>query len=146
MKESKDDDWFIQNKGAELGKGGARTAFECKSNPELIIKEVHMPFPGANFVGFFIWNHVSSTDLAELFAEVTAISTSGKFIAMERCNSLEGGAAGTPVMPDWVRDLWANNFGRNAAGQIKCRDYANVNLSEALAAADRYPREWQRKP
>jgi hypothetical protein len=49
-----DDRWFIANKGTKLGDGGgARHGYECVSDPTSVIKEVHLEFPGANFVEYF---------------------------------------------------------------------------------------------
>ena len=72
------------------------------------------------------------------------MSKSGRFLLMERLDKIDD-ADDTPVLPDWVRDVWPNNFGKNAAGEVKCRDYANVSAGETLAAAERYPAAWQLK-
>jgi hypothetical protein len=41
----------------------------------------------------------------------------------------------TPTLPIWVGDVWHNNFGKNAAGELKIRDYADVDLADTLANA-----------
>ena len=36
------------------------------------------------------------------------------------------------LLPDWVRDARPNNFGINRDGEIKIRDYANIDFRSAL--------------
>jgi hypothetical protein len=141
-----DDSWFIANKGAKLGDGGgARHGYECVSDPTSVIKEVHLEFPGANFVEHFVWNHVSKTALSSSFGEVRAISKTGRYILMERLDNLDvADRKNSPAIPDWVTDVWPNNFGKNAAGEIKIRDYANVALSEVFSAVPPRKRNWQK--
>ena len=139
-----DDNWFESNKGEFLGGGGARTGYACSSDPDSVIKEARGGTPAPNFIENFVWAQIKDTDLAPLFGEVRAMSKSGRFLLMERLDKIEE-ADVTPVMPDWMRDVWSNNFGKNAAGEVKCRDYANVSMGETLAAAERYPQAWQMK-
>jgi hypothetical protein len=44
-----------------------------------------------------------------------------------------------PAIPSWVRDAEWNNFGRNTAGVIKLRDYANPDLAEVLTRETQGP-------
>jgi hypothetical protein len=141
----RDDEWFEANKGKRLGGGGARTGYACTSDPTSVIKEASA-FPGSNFTENLIWAHIKDTDLAPKFGEVRAISRSGRFILMERLDSLpEEDESKAPVLPDWVRDVWPNNFGKNTGGEIKIRDYANVSLGDVLSSAEPYPFAWQLK-
>jgi hypothetical protein len=65
---------------------------------------------------------------------------------MERSDDISPEDAGqTPTLPGWTRDIWLRSFGRNAAGIIKCRDYANAALSEIANPEEDEPfrRAWQ---
>src|ERR1700730_7276544 len=44
-----------------------------------------------------------------------------------------------PKVPGWVRDAWPNNFGVNGAGEIRIRDYANIDLREGLGCDEENP-------
>jgi len=98
--------------GCSTEEGGSRTGFECLSDPDSVIKEVHSGFPGSNFLEFNIWNAASNTSLAPLFGEIRAISKSGFFILMERLDSIGNAQKkATPTMPEWLGDVWPNAFG-----------------------------------
>ena len=130
--------------GDPLGKGGARTGYAHPTDARKVIKVVHGPFVGPNLIEWFVWNWIKDTDLAALFGECFAVSETGKYLVMERLDSIPKDTV-TPTLPAWVRDVWSNNFGQNADGVVKIRDYANVSMSETLAGAPRTPTGWQLK-
>jgi hypothetical protein len=63
--------------------GGSREVFGIRNDANAIIKKVHLPFAGANFYEFFIWNSVRLTKFRPVFGEVKAISKSGRYLMME---------------------------------------------------------------
>ena len=80
-----------------------------------------------------IWTWVRDTHWRKAFGECHAISASGRYLIMERLESLpEGRETETPTLPSFVGDVWANNFGVDQAGVIKVRDYANINMTELV--------------
>jgi hypothetical protein len=79
-----------------------------------------------------------------MFGQIKAISKSGRYLLMERLDNLDqSDKKNTPTLPEWLKDIWLNNFGKNRAGEIKIRDYANVSLEEVLENAPRIRRAWQ---
>ena len=128
----------------ELGRGGARTVYPVDDDGCAVIKKINVPFVGANVMEWHIWCAIRDTDLAPSFGQCKAISESGRFLVMERLDDIsESDRSDTPAMPQWVGDVWWNNFGKNHQGQIKMRDYANVALGEVLASAEKFRRAWQ---
>lgn len=120
--------------GPVIDHGSSREVFCHATESGLVVKRA-INHPGANFVEANIWNAVESKpELAALFGPCVAISESGKFLIMEKLTDLDAAdEALFPPVPDWVSDLLAKNVGKNAAGNLKIRDYGMVNLSETLA-------------
>jgi hypothetical protein len=129
-----------------FAKGTSREVFRVPTNDSIVIKRTLTAFPGANFVEWNIWNAIKQTDLIDVFGACTEISESGRYLVMEYLRDISTNeAADTPTLPDWVTDVKGTTiFGRGLDGKVKVRDYALVNLSEALAAADRWRRPWQK--
>ena len=76
---------------------------------------------------------VRETEWERVFGRCHAISSTGTYLMMERLNNLpEDIRKKLPKLPDWVRDARANNFGMNREGEIKVRDYANIDFRSAL--------------
>jgi hypothetical protein len=140
------DAWFEERIGSQIGKpGGARAVFENTEDSGTVIKKVN-GFPGPNFVEHFMWAQIRRTPHAKYFGRISAISESGKYLMMERLDSLDANEVDkTPTIPDFVRDVWVNNFGKNRNSEIKIRDYANINLGEALSRAETYRHRWQKE-
>lgn len=114
-------------------KGGARQAFNVPSNPYAIVRKVHGKFVGPNVIEWIIWNTVRESKWEKVFGQCHAISPTGTYLMMERLNDLsEAMRPNLPKLPDWVRDVWANNFGVNHNGEIKVRDYANIDFKSVL--------------
>ena len=128
----------------ELGKGGARTVYPVDGDPEAVIKKINLQFVGANVMEWHIWSAIRNTELAPSFGQCKAISESGRFLVMERLDDIsESDRPKTPSMPEWVGDVWWKSFGQDHQGKIKIRDYANVDLGELLASAEKFRRAWQ---
>jgi len=124
---------FEKMLGAPLNSGGARTGFDVPSNPDVVVKKVHGGFVGANVIEWIVWNAVRETEWERVFGRCHAISSTGTYLMMERLNNLpEDIRKKLPKLPDWVRDARANNFGMNREGEIKVRDYANIDFRSAL--------------
>jgi hypothetical protein len=127
-----------------IGEGGARRVYTVRNNPTVVIKQVHLPCTAPNFLEWFVWNWMKDTDLHDYFGECRGISESGRYLMMERLDNIkDADYSATPTVPEWVRDVWYRSFGKNAAGAIKLRDYANVDLADVLVASRRYRRAWQ---
>jgi hypothetical protein len=118
--------------GAPLSSGGARTAFNVPSNFDVVVKKVHVGFVGANVIEWIVWNAVRGSKWENVFGRCDAISSTGTYLMMERLNNLPDITKELPQTPDWVRDAWPNNFGINGKGEIKVRDYANIDFRSAL--------------
>ena len=131
----------------QLGRGGARVVYAVNNDSDAVIKEVHLPFVGSNMMEWQLWCAVKDTPFANLFGECLAISVTGRFLIMERLDDItKSDWPSTPTMPEWLNDLKPGNFGKNAAGHIKIRDYATVQLGPTLAAAPTCRWAWQHSP
>lgn len=116
-----------------LGRGGARIAHPVTGDPNVVIKEVHLEFPGANFLEWNVWNAVKETALKDTFGECFSISMTGRYMIMERLDDLvPADYPNSPTAPSWVDDIMPKNFGKNQAGVIKLRDYAMLCLEKVL--------------
>ncbi len=128
----------------QLGRGTARIVYAVVGDPDAVIKKVHLPFVGPNFVEWQMWQRVKHTKFGSLFGECLAISMTGRFLIMERLDDItQSDWPNTPSMPVWLQDLNPTNFGKNTNGEIKVRDYATVQISSALAAAPTRRWAWQ---
>ncbi len=132
--------------GAAIGGGSSREVFGVKDKPNAVIKKSKPPFIGANMFEFFIWNAVRSGSWKDVFGEVLEISDDGKYLMMERLDSLSSDEyAQTPSLPEWTNDLKPENFGKGVDGKIRVRDYAMCNISEALNSTNTHRYAWQGK-
>src|SRR5207253_2992738 len=62
---------------------------------------------------------------------VKSISSSGRFLVMERLSDLNRSLKGT-ALPVWQDDLKASAFGLTPNGEIRIRDYGTVKLGQLL--------------
>jgi hypothetical protein len=139
-----DDDQFEKIRADLIGRGSSRDVFAATDRKDAVIKRMRIPFVGANVMELFIWNAVTHTKWRGTFGEVLAISKSGKHLMMERLDDIrENDYGSAPAAPIWVHDIQPSNFGKNAAQQIKLRDYAMVRIGEALASQPPYRAAWQ---
>jgi hypothetical protein len=119
--------------GEPLNSGGARIAFDLPSKRDAVVKKVHVGFVGTNIIEWIVWNAVQESKWEIMFGRCHAISPTGTYLMMERLNDLPADKRKKlPKLPDWVRDAWPNNFGINRDGEIKMRDYANIDFRSAL--------------
>jgi hypothetical protein len=127
-----------------VGSGGARRVYTVAGDAGVVIKEVHLPYAGANHNEWLIWNAVRDTELAAIFGRCVGINESGKLLLMERLGDLAPEEwRHTPAVPEWLTDIWPKAFGKNAEGVIKLRDYALLSLPDTLVLAERAYRGWQ---
>ena len=131
--------------GEQIGHGTSRDVFLAKGDNGVVIKKVHLVTPAANFIEHILWNAVRGTKYRDTFGRVHAISVSGRYLMMERLGDIsKADYRDTPDVPDWFNDNQPSNFGKNANGQIKIRDYAIGNLGSALGGARSSRAAWQR--
>lgn len=141
-----------------LGSGTSRAVYAVHGYANLVIKEMKLPFPGANFVEWLVWSaleqmaedisdNTPNSDLQSRFARCYAISESGRLLVMERLTPLSKDDVFPPgEFPHWLNDVKTaafgkdTSFGRDGSGQIKVMDYANVNFYEVLN-----PLNWERR-
>ncbi len=108
--------------GEKIGGGGSRNAYEVKNDPLAVIKVAKLPFPNA--IEWFVSNWVRGTQWESAIGRCYAISKSGLYLVMERLDNItEAQRTETPTVPSFVSDVYSNNFGINAQGEIKIRDY-----------------------
>jgi hypothetical protein len=116
-----------------FARGTSREAFAVQTDPAVIVKRQIIRFPGANIIEWILWNAVKKTPLAGVFAECLAISETGQYLIMERLDDLtKSDWINVPNVPGWLNDKKPSAFGKNSNGDIKVRDYAVVDLDQAL--------------
>jgi hypothetical protein len=132
-----DDEFAKMIASAPFARGNAREVYEVPNNPDVIVKKLVETFPGSNYVEWLVWHAVKSTHLADKFGECIAISESCRYLMMERLNNLEkSDRKNTPPVPVWVRDVKGlTSFGKNSTGEIKLRDYGQIDIAQTLAVA-----------
>ena len=91
----------------------------------------------SNRTEWFIWNEIENEPgVAATLGRCDAMSTSGRFLIMERLDDLTTPEERTlRRYPDWTTDHKTNAFGVNAKGEVKVRDYGMVTLGQTLASA-----------
>ena len=113
--------------------GSSREAFNVLGNNSVIIKKQRIPFPGCNMMEWFIWNAAKDSSLASLFGQCHAISDTGRFLIMERLDTIDPpDLPQLPHVPQWFTDRKPSAFGRAANGTIKIRDYGMIKLAMIL--------------
>lgn len=126
-----------------IGRGGSREVFAVKDDPHTVIKAVHLPFVGANMLEHFLWVGVSETEHRDIFGCVHAISTTGRYLQMERLDDIStSDYPNVPNIPIWMNDVKPENFGKSADGRVKIRDYAISSLGKILSLGGARPVAW----
>lgn len=130
-----EDTKFLPLVGSEIGRSTARVAFEVQGHPNFVIKKALLPGAFSNRVEYLVWQQVADEpNLAAVLGACPAMSFSGDYLLMERLNDLSTSThKAARRAPCWVTDRKPSNFGINASGEVKMRDYAQLNLGEFLA-------------
>lgn len=121
--------------------GTTRRVFGVNGDPETIIKEAKV-FHLANMIEWIVWyslvkmgedivGNTTNTSLINSFGRCWAISTSGKYLVMERLYDLSPDDK-VPNTPVWLNDRKRSAFGRDRNGNVKVRDYGMVEFYSVL--------------
>ena len=118
--------------GSLLSKSGSsRIVYAFKDNDGLVIKEGrNAPF-AANCKEWQIWNEIAGSDMADTFPECHAISTTGKYLVMERLDT-DSAAKQKPATPVWLTDRKSSCLGVSSNGAVKVLDYGQSNDFEGV--------------
>lgn len=116
--------WLIA--GDSLGSGMSRSTYQCKINPNWVIKAEEGAGQFQNILEWQTWQEVKETDFAKWFAPCVHISACGSVLVMERT------APPTPaeypeLMPVFLTDFKRPNYGI-LGGRIVCHDYGTNRL------------------
>lgn len=117
--------------GTEIKSGSSRKVYEYKGEPDLVIKEHGNQPHMQNFTEWFIWIQIQGNTIADSFGMCHAMSTSGRYLVMERLDDLNS-TDSLIAFPAWVTDRTPDALGRNSNGDIKIRDYGNLCLGRVL--------------
>lgn len=127
--------------GKEIARGSSRIAYEYQDDPAFIVKQATTNPPNDNVMEWNIWRFIQKSDLERVFGRIAAVSESGRYIVMERLDSITLSEYGlTPDIPSWLGDVKPDSFGRNASGFYKVRDFGSMRLD----LTDRRRMHWQR--
>lgn len=111
--------------------GSSRRVYLFNGDDDLVIKEGRsLPF-AANKTEWQIWEEIVGTEMADIFAECHAISTTGKYLVMERLDP-DLGNQERPATPVWLTDRKASCLGVSSKGAVKVLDYGQSNDFEGL--------------
>lgn len=111
--------------------GSSRIVYLFNGNDDLVIKEGRSAPFSANRKEWQIWNEICGSEMANIFAECHAISTTGKYLVMERLNTALGNQK-RPATPIWLTDRKSSCLGVSSMGAVKVLDYGQSNDFEGL--------------
>jgi hypothetical protein len=114
---------LIQAEQEPLGTGSSREVFSLPGRADAIMK-VSINSNAANWAEFTVYHALNDQSL---FGRIVSISESGKYLIMECLDDVPG-TGQLPGVPEWFTDRKRENFGIDADGTIKVRDYANIGL------------------
>lgn len=109
-----------------LGEGTTRTVYRHPQDKNLVIKKSKRN-NRSNWTEYLIYDAIHENSSLEcLFAKVSCISESGKYLIME-CLKNAGGK-GIGACPNWYTDRKPDNFGEDSNGAVKILDYGSIKL------------------
>lgn len=117
--------------GARLGNGSSRTVFVYVDDPQFVVKQSIVAPPTDNLIEWSVWAYVRQTSLRKIFGNIVAVSTTGRYLIMERLETITLNDYGaTPDVPTWLADVKPAAFGKSTAGVIKVMDYGSVKFED----------------
>jgi hypothetical protein len=135
---------FERQKDLLIGEGSARRVYGMKKNKELVIKELKTKEQidskdNSNKQEWEVWNKIRNWQRdSALFGKCERISDSGRYLVMERLNDLTA-TDKIPSTPVWLTDRKRENFGKTQDGQIKVRDYGQLDISKVRENSPCHP-------
>ena len=126
---------FENIRGEYFANGMTRVIHNVIGHPELVMKvSLDSGSTAANWNEYLISSSLKdkTEPVAQLMANVEAISATGKYLIMERLQPLNGALRGNKY-PYWLTDRKPDAFGMTATGIVKICDYGNLNLVGILA-------------
>ena len=125
--------------GDKISEGSARSVYQCRLRPDLVVKVENRAGSFQNIEEFNTWEMVRETGQAKWFAPVEYISTCGIAMLMRKTES--GPMFAYPEqMPTFFTDLKYENFGW-LDGRLVCHDYGfnlmrNTGLTKRMRKAN----------
>lgn len=119
--------------GRFIGEGSTRKVFECTLMPGYVIKVEKDSSSFRNIEEFKIWSSVMNTEHEKWFAKIHLMSSSGRFLIMEK--TVPPGPNDWPEkLPPYISDRHRGNFGMVADEKGKyrfvCHDYGHNQMLE----------------
>jgi hypothetical protein len=121
-------------------RGQTRIVYAVAGDDDWVIKESRSDSHASNVNEWKVWTELHGTEMADLFAECRAVSTSRRYLIMRRLEP-EIGNAPKPALPDWLTDRKVSGLGLAPDGSVKVLDYGLVN-GEPGKRADAPLRPW----
>lgn len=123
--------------GEKIGSGVYRDVYECRVNPDLVVKVEIVPEGGwrtfSNVAEMKFWNEYShSKSIARWLAPCEYLSPDGYILLQRRCEPVtRADLKRLPTrLPEFLEDIKLENFGW-LNGKLVCVDYA-INTLEAM--------------
>ena len=123
--------------GTELGSGIARTVYECRLRPDLVVK---VETAGTSFQNIKEWEFWNSwefdKDIRRWLAPCHSISPCGAILMQYRTEPIPSGRF-PAKMPKFLTDMKKSNYGL-LKGKVVCHDYGLVvtEINHTLRKAD----------
>lgn len=128
--------------GARIDEGSSRVAYEYTGDSRFIIKRAIFAPPSDNIIEWSIWRLIRQSPLGDRFGEIFAVSESGRYLVMERLDSITlADYASTPDIPPWLGDVKPAAFGKSASGFVKVRDYGSLKLDVLRLVRNHWQRD-----
>lgn len=113
--------------GVKLGSGEFRDVFECRLNPQLVVKVEIEPDHGwrtfNNVLEYEFWQYVADNkNVRKWLAPIKYRSPDMRLIVQERCERIPDHML-PKTLPSFLTDIKRSNFGL-LNGRVVCVDYA----------------------
>lgn len=103
-------------------RGQTRIIYALDGDDDWVIKEGRSAPYAANATEWEVWSELQGSEMADLFAECRAVSTSYRYLIMRRLKP-DIGSAPKPSLPAWLTDRKVSGLGLASDGSIKVVDY-----------------------
>lgn len=107
--------------GERVGSGLDRTVYDCRVNPNVVVKVETTKRGFQNVFEWEMWDALRGTEMAKYLAPCVHISEAGICLLQKKVEPLSGRYKNVKI-PNWLSDLKPDNFGVLDGRVVAC-DY-----------------------